>query len=222
VVDPVLDPNTGLIYMRARYYDPQTGQFVTQDPLHAITEEPYAYTADDPVNGTDPSGLCNKDPFTGSFWTSGNCLSGAEGGPNGGGSQPALWDIPAWGATVGACVIPGADALCAGSMGASGAAQSGRGGSDGSSDCTVVGALPPNWQPPTNAPQLPPPPENVPAGWRVRSMPPREGYPDGYWRLEKPMPQGGWQGIDPSTGKSGTQPETHVPFPEDNPFPGEG
>lgn len=172
--------------------------------MESVTGEPYTYAGDNPTNVTDPSGLCNADPFTGSFWTSGNCLSGAVGGPNGGGSQSALWDIPAWGATVGACLIPGTDALCAGGFAASGAAQSSGGGSDGSSDCTVVATtrgLPPNWRPPTNAPQLPPPPENIPPGWRARSMPPRPGYPNGYWKLEKPMPQGGWQGIDPSTGE---------------------
>jgi len=44
-------------------------------------------------------------------------------------------------------------------------------------------------------------------------MPPTADYPNGYWRLEKPMPNGGWQGIDPSTMKPGTQCETHVPLP---------
>lgn len=68
-----------------------------------------------------------------------------------------------------------------------------------------------NFKPPTNAPQLPP--SQIPPGWRVREMPPSPDYPNGYWRLEKPMGNGGWQGIDPSTMKPGTQPETHVPFP---------
>ncbi|QOJ00932.1 MAG: hypothetical protein HRU70_10665 [Phycisphaeraceae bacterium] len=69
----------------------------------------------------------------------------------------------------------------------------------------------PKFQTPTNAPQLPP--ENMPAGMRVRQMPPTEQYPNGYWRLEKPMSNGGWQGIDPSTMKPGTQAQTHVPLP---------
>jgi RHS repeat-associated protein len=35
--------DTGLIYMRARTYDPATGQFLTRDPLAAISGEPYSY-----------------------------------------------------------------------------------------------------------------------------------------------------------------------------------
>jgi hypothetical protein len=40
-----------------RYYDPQTGQFVSVDPLVDQTEAPYAYVKGDPVDGTDPLGL---------------------------------------------------------------------------------------------------------------------------------------------------------------------
>lgn len=41
-----------------RYYDPQTGQFLSVDSLVNETGQPYAYTGDDPVNGIDPLGLC--------------------------------------------------------------------------------------------------------------------------------------------------------------------
>ncbi|MHB8735881.1 MAG: DUF6531 domain-containing protein, partial [Terriglobales bacterium] len=37
------DPETGLQYLRARYYDPQTGQFLTRDPIEAQTRQPYSY-----------------------------------------------------------------------------------------------------------------------------------------------------------------------------------
>jgi len=69
----------------------------------------------------------------------------------------------------------------------------------------------PNFVPPTNPPSLPP--TEIPPGWRIREMPPAPGYPDGYWKLEKPLPDGFWQPIDPSTMKPGGRPQTHVPFP---------
>jgi RHS repeat-associated protein len=53
--------DTGLVYLRNRVYDPATAQFLTRDPLEALTGEPYAYTGDNPVNAGDPLGL--------SFWS---------------------------------------------------------------------------------------------------------------------------------------------------------
>ena len=47
------DP-TGLIYLIDRYYDPQTGQFLSVDPDVGQTTDPYGYAAGDPVNLTDP------------------------------------------------------------------------------------------------------------------------------------------------------------------------
>jgi RHS repeat-associated protein len=49
--------DTGLIYLRARVYDPATAQFLSSDPLKAITGEPYAYAGDNPLNASDPTGL---------------------------------------------------------------------------------------------------------------------------------------------------------------------
>jgi RHS repeat-associated protein len=51
------DP-TGLIYLINRYYDPQTGQFTSLDPLVDRTLAPYAYTGGDPIGRADPNGLC--------------------------------------------------------------------------------------------------------------------------------------------------------------------
>jgi RHS repeat-associated protein len=51
------EPQSGLIYLRARYYDPQTGQFTSRDPLESATRQPYSYAENNPVNATDPSGL---------------------------------------------------------------------------------------------------------------------------------------------------------------------
>jgi RHS repeat-associated protein len=48
--------DTGLIYLRARAYDPATAQFLSTDPLTRITHTPYTYAAENPLNYTDPTG----------------------------------------------------------------------------------------------------------------------------------------------------------------------
>jgi RHS repeat-associated protein len=67
--------DTGLIYLRARVYDPATGQFLSRDPLAAITGAPYNYAVDNPLNRGDASGLSSWNPFSESFWTEGNFIS---------------------------------------------------------------------------------------------------------------------------------------------------
>jgi RHS repeat-associated protein len=52
------DPS-GLIYLIGRYYDPETGQFMSIDPKIQQTQQAYLYTGDDPVNATDPTGMTN-------------------------------------------------------------------------------------------------------------------------------------------------------------------
>lgn len=51
------DAESGLQYLRARYLDPATGQFLTRDPLTAATRTPYSYAGGNPLAATDPSGL---------------------------------------------------------------------------------------------------------------------------------------------------------------------
>ena len=54
-----LDPETGLYYNRARYYDPQLGRFVSEDPIGiAGGLNQYAYGFNNPVDVRDPSGTC--------------------------------------------------------------------------------------------------------------------------------------------------------------------
>ncbi len=50
------DAESGLYYLRARSYDPSTGQFLTRDPLETLTKLAYAYAGGNPVNFSDPSG----------------------------------------------------------------------------------------------------------------------------------------------------------------------
>lgn len=56
-------PSTGLVYMQARYYDPQIGRFTQLDPVRYGPEtfatgqnNRWTYCANDPVNASDPSG----------------------------------------------------------------------------------------------------------------------------------------------------------------------
>lgn len=58
------DTETGLQYLRARYYDPRTGQFLSQDPLHLQTRSTYGYAFNSPLNGGDPTGLAPEDQWT--------------------------------------------------------------------------------------------------------------------------------------------------------------
>jgi RHS repeat-associated protein len=62
------DSDLGLYYLRARYYNPQTGRFLSRDPvdgipldLNGIPTDPralhkYLYANGDPINGIDPMG----------------------------------------------------------------------------------------------------------------------------------------------------------------------
>src|SRR5207245_11481218 len=53
------DAETGLQYNRARYYDPDTGRWLSQDPLgfDAGDSNLYRYVANRPTSDKDPSGL---------------------------------------------------------------------------------------------------------------------------------------------------------------------
>lgn len=54
------DPETGLLYLHARYYDPVIGRFISPDTLDPIEDgvgtNRYAYAFNDPINKSDPNG----------------------------------------------------------------------------------------------------------------------------------------------------------------------
>jgi RHS repeat-associated protein len=55
------DPSIGLVFLRARYFDPGTGRFISKDPLPGYvrwpqTLNPYPYATNNPATLTDPSG----------------------------------------------------------------------------------------------------------------------------------------------------------------------
>jgi RHS repeat-associated protein len=54
------DAETGLIYMRARYMDPATGRFVSQDPASQGANW-FVYATGDPVNQIDSDGRSSDD-----------------------------------------------------------------------------------------------------------------------------------------------------------------
>ncbi|VFM96335.1 MAG: RHS repeat-associated core domain-containing protein [Candidatus Kentron sp. G] len=52
------DPDTALYYYRARYYDPEVGRFLTEDPMgFKAGINFYAYVENNPVNATDSTGM---------------------------------------------------------------------------------------------------------------------------------------------------------------------
>ncbi len=52
------DLDSGLMYYRARWYEPQQGRFISEDPLaFDAGVNWYAYVENDPINSNDPLGL---------------------------------------------------------------------------------------------------------------------------------------------------------------------
>ncbi len=56
-----LDPDLGMYYLRARWYNPATGRFLSRDPLDGQFWDPktlhkYLYASGDPINVMDPTG----------------------------------------------------------------------------------------------------------------------------------------------------------------------
>jgi RHS repeat-associated protein len=70
------DAETGLTYLRARYYAPGSGRFLSRDTVEPNAPgtqgyNPYAYTADNPVTRTDPGGHAFAFTGTAAFSESG-------------------------------------------------------------------------------------------------------------------------------------------------------
>lgn len=57
------DEETGLIYLRNRYYDPQVGRFITEDPVQDGMNW-YVYCVNNPTRLADPMGLKPGDLFS--------------------------------------------------------------------------------------------------------------------------------------------------------------
>jgi RHS repeat-associated protein len=106
------DQETGMVYLRARYYDPGTGQFLNRDPIESVTGAAYAYVGGNPINRVDPTGLEWWDPKD---WSADDTWD-----ETGGRAVSWVADNPGTAATivgVGVCIV--------GSLGACGAAAAG-------------------------------------------------------------------------------------------------
>ncbi|OOG43517.1 hypothetical protein B0E51_01610 [Rhodanobacter sp. C05] len=73
----VNDPDTGLVYMQARYYDPVVGRFISTDPVgpavgNTFNFSRYAYANNNPVVNMDPNGRCTGSHIEDD---NGNCAS---------------------------------------------------------------------------------------------------------------------------------------------------
>ena len=99
-IDQRFDPETGLQYLNARYYDALLGRFITPDwwnPLSpGVGTNRYAYAGNDPVNGSDPTGHKYQDGrnsdygsglgaggYTTNFNSGGNSISSNSGSTSG-------------------------------------------------------------------------------------------------------------------------------------------
>lgn len=63
------DSDLGLYYLRARYYNPATGRFLSRDPEDGKAYDPqslhkYLYAGGDPVNRADPRGRADASDYT--------------------------------------------------------------------------------------------------------------------------------------------------------------
>lgn len=131
--------DTGLIYLRARTYDPATAQFLSLDPLGLVTGMPYGFAADGPLTYQDSTGQLG---YLGGIGL-GAALGGAAGAAGGLGSYlieklikkeeltlrgagAALAGGATGGAVIGGCMVATlgkASAMCGALGGAAGGAM---------------------------------------------------------------------------------------------------
>ena len=82
------DAETAYTFLRARYYDPTLGRFISKDPLSGSKKNPqtlnqYIYTTNNPVHKVDPSGMIEAVlPTPGCAYSSADICDGIGGGGN--------------------------------------------------------------------------------------------------------------------------------------------
>ena len=81
---------SGLTYLRARYYDPSIGRFMSRDPFAGFASSPlslnrYRYVENTPATWSDPSGLTPSSNVLSGGYSAGFCVN-AIGGVSAGGA----------------------------------------------------------------------------------------------------------------------------------------
>ena len=127
---------SGLEYRRNRYYDPQQGRFTQEDPIGlAGGLNLYGFAGGDPVNFSDPFGLCVPMPW---------CLALAGGGSVA--TAASLSGAGAIGAVAGAAPVVGlgviGGVLLRPAFAGAGMVTTGRGVGTWASESTGAGAVP--------------------------------------------------------------------------------
>jgi RHS repeat-associated protein len=77
-----LDPDTGLYYFNARWYDSETGRFLSRSPFKQKVECSYSFCENAPVLYVDPTGMLRKRN-EGFFECVGGCICSAVAGVSG-------------------------------------------------------------------------------------------------------------------------------------------
>jgi RHS repeat-associated protein len=187
-------------YRRNRVYDPATGRFTQEDPIGLFGGmNLYGFAAGDPVNFSDPFGLC-IGPFV-AICPEIVAVATA-----------ALAATAAWVASAYTTIARPGEVLT----------RASRSDQDNNATPPATPTPPPssgprptpNFETPTNPPQ--PVPTSLPPGHTVREGPATPQYPNGYWRQYNEHNQP----VDPSTGKppsnvtrAEARARTHVPKP---------
>ncbi|WP_082190229.1 RHS repeat-associated core domain-containing protein [Frateuria defendens] len=75
------DPDAGLVYMQARYYDPSVGRFLSTDPVEPKAGDTFnfnrhAYVNNNPIKNIDPDGRNGVEAFGGLLYQSFQFIQG--------------------------------------------------------------------------------------------------------------------------------------------------